>query len=171
MKKYLEAGKIINKRGLKGELKVDSYCDSPEVLCDIETLYYDGDGTKPVKVLSAKIYKGYAYLLLEGVNTAEQADKLRNALLYADRDTIPVEEGGVFIDDIIGLTVYDADTNAEYGSVTDVFNRGTSDIYTVEKDGKEYYLPAVAEFIINIDTEKGIFVRPIPGIFDDAEQV
>ncbi len=171
MKKFLEAGKIINKRGLKGELKVDSYCDSPEVLCGIDTLYLDSEGTKPVKVLSAKLYKGYAYLMLDGINTAELADKYRNTLLYANRDTIPVDEGSIFIDDIIGLTVYDADTKKEYGKVTDVFNRGASDIYTVTKDGVDYYLPAVDEFITEIDIENGIFVRPIPGIFDDAEQV
>lgn len=171
MKKYLEAGKIINKRGLRGEVKVESYCDSASILCSIGTLYYDEDGKRSVKVICAKEYKGFAYLTLDGVKSAEDADLIRNKILYADRNDIPIDEDSYFIDDLIGLSVIDADSGKCYGKVTDVFNRGASDIYTVTQNGKDYYLPAVDEFIVETDTQKGIFVRPIPGIFDDAEQV
>lgn len=171
MKKYLEAGAVINKRGLKGELKVDSYCDSTEVFCTIKVLYLDENGEKPVKVLSAKEYKGFAYIMLEGITTPEQADRLRGTVLYADRDSIPIDDGGYFIDDLLGLTVYDADSGKIYGKVTEVFNSGASDIYTVNDGEKNYYLPAVDEFIVDVDFDKGIAVRPIPGIFDEAERV
>lgn len=171
MKNYLEAGCIINKRGLKGELKVDCYCDTVEVFCTLDTLYLDDEGKKRVKVLSAKSYKGYAYIFLDGVCTPEAADELRGTVLYADRESIPVSEGGIFIEDLIGLSVIDADSGKEYGHITDVFNSGASDIYTVTKDGKDYYLPAVPEFIVSIDIEKSVRARPIPGIFDEAEQV
>ena len=50
MKEYLEAGKIINKRGLNGELKVESYCDSPDVFCDLEKIYLNEDGTDERKI-------------------------------------------------------------------------------------------------------------------------
>lgn len=171
MKQYLEACKIINVRGLKGEVKAECFCDSLDVLCDISTLYFDVDGKNAVNVLSAKPYKGYAYLTLEGITSVEAANKLRESVLYADRNDIPVDEGSFFIEDLLGLSVTDADSGKEYGIITDVFNRGASDIYTVEKDGTEYYLPAVDEFIISIDLEKGVSVRPIPGIFDEAEKV
>ena len=171
MKQFLEACKIINVRGLKGEIKVDCYCDSLDVLCNIKTLYFDEAGTKPVKVTSAKTYKGFAYLMLDGVNNADEANKLRGKILYADRDDIPVEEGGVFIEDLLGLSVIDADNGKVYGTIKDVFNSGASDIYTVTKDGKDYYFPAASEFIEEIDIEKGVFVHPIPGMFDDAEEI
>ena len=171
MKQFLEACEIINVRGLKGEIKVDCYCDSLDVLCDIKTLYFDENGTKAVKVTSAKTYKGFAYLMLEGVTSADEANKLRGNILYADRDDIPVEEGGVFIEDLLGLYVIDADDGRVYGTIKDVFNSGASDIYTVTKDGKEYFFPAAAEFIDRIDIENGVFIRPIPGMFDDAEEI
>ena len=38
-KKFLEAGKIVGTHGVRGDLKVQSWCDSPEVLCDFDTLY------------------------------------------------------------------------------------------------------------------------------------
>lgn len=171
MKKYLEAGKIINKRGLKGELKVDSYCDTPEDFSDIKKFYLDENGQSIYRVITSKPYNGFVYLLLEGINTPELADKMRGRILYADRDDINIDEGSYFLDDLIGLSVYDVDTAKVYGTVSEITNHGASDIYTVD-DGKNlYYLPGVDEFIIEIDLEKGIAVRPIPGIFDEAENV
>ena len=67
--------------------------------------------------------------------------------------------------------VYDADTSADYGVLTEVFNRGASDIYRIEKDGKEYLIPAVKDIVIKIDPDSGIFIRPIPGLIDDAEEI
>ena len=171
MKQYLEAAQIINKRGLRGEVKVDCYCDSLEVLCDIKTLYLDENGEKPLNVLAAKPYKGFVYLTIEGVTSSEEADRMRGKILYADRNVIPVEEGSFFIEDLLGLDVIDADSCKVYGKITDVFNRGASDIYTVNDGTKDYYIPAVDEFIIETDLEKGVFIRPIPGMFDEAEQV
>ena len=171
MKKYLEVGKIINKRGLKGELKVECWCDNADVLCSLSVLYFDDSGKHEAKVISAKQYKGFAYILIDGINTPELADKVRGKVLYADRDSIPLEDDGYFIDDLIGLKVYDDVTGKVYGTVTDVFNRGASDIYAISDGVNEYLLPAVDEFVTDIDFEKGISVRPIPGIFDEAEKV
>ena len=171
MKQYLEAGQVINKRGLKGEVKVDCYCDTLETLCEISTLYLDDKAERPVKILAAKPYKGFVYLTIEGINSVEDADRMRGKTLYADRCDIPVDEGCYFIDDLIGLEMIDADTKKVYGKITDVFNSGASDIYTVSDGAKDYYIPAVDEFIIETDLEKGVFIRPIPGMFDEAEQL
>ncbi len=171
MKQFLEAGKIINKRGLKGELKIESYCDSPQAFCSFERVFLDSDGKDVRKVLSAKVYKDFVYLLIEGVTTAESADKLRGKLVYINRDDMILDEDAVFIDDILGLNVYDIDTGADYGILDEVFNTGASDIYKIIKNGKEYLIPAVDEIVISIDLDKGIFIRPIPGLIDDAEEI
>lgn len=171
MKQYLEAAQIINKRGLKGEVKVDCFCDTLDTLCGIGTLYLDDKGEKSVKILCAKPYKGFVYLTIEGINSVEQADRMRGKILYADRDDIPVGEGCFFIDDLIGLDMIDADTGKVYGKIIDVFNSGASDIYTVNDGAKDYYIPAVDEFITETDLDKGVFIRPIPGMFDEAEQL
>ena len=171
MKQFLEAGKIINKRGLKGELKIESYCDSPQAFCSFDRIYLDSTGKDERKVLSAKVYKDFVYLLIEGVTSAENADKIRGKLVYINRDDMLLDDDTVFIDDIIGLPVYDADNGAHYGELKEVFNTGASDIYRIVKSGKEYLIPAVDEIVISIDLEKGIFIRPIPGLIDDAEEI
>lgn len=171
MKQFLEAGKIINKRGLAGELKIESYCDSPEAFCSFSRVFLDNKGNDERKVLSAKLYKDFAYLKIENVTTAEQADKLRGKIIYINRDDMEIDEDSVFIDDLIGLPVIDADTEEKYGVLTEVFNRGASDIYVVKNGNKEHLIPAVDEIVTEIDLEKGIFIRPIPGLIDDAEEI
>lgn len=167
--KYLEAGVIINKRGLAGELKVDSFCDSLEIFCSVPKFYLSPDGEKEMKVVSAKQYKGFAYIKLEGVSTVEEADSMRGKVLYALRDDIDISEGDIFIADLLGLPVYDSDSKVCYGKIEDVVNYGASDVYVIRNEGKEYLFPAVSEFIESIDLEKGVYITPIPGIFDDEE--
>lgn len=171
MKEYLEAGRIINKRGLNGELKVESYCDSPDVFCSLDRVYLDSDGKIEKRLLSAKLYKNWVYIKLEGVNTSDDADRLKNCILYLHRDDIDIDDDSIFIDDILGLNVIDIDNGTVYGVLDEVFNRGASDIYRVVNKNKEYLIPAVDEIVIEIDVEKGIFIRPIPGLIDDAEEI
>jgi 16S rRNA processing protein RimM len=171
MKQYLEAAQIINKRGLRGEVKVDCFCDTLDTLCEIKTLYFDENGQNPAKIIAAKPYKGFVYLTIEGINSVEAADKLRGKILFADRDDIPVEEGSFFIEDLLGLDMIDADTGKVYGKIKDIFNTGANDIYTVNDGTKDYYIPAVEEFITETDLDRGVFIRPIPGMFDEAESV
>ena len=65
------------------------------------------------------------------------------------------------------LDVTDKNTGEKYGVLSDVVNRGSQDLYVVKREDKpEAYIPAVAEFIAEIDLEKGIFVTPIEGMFE-----
>lgn len=171
MKEYLEAGKIINKRGLAGELKIESYCDTPQAFCSFTRVFLDDSGKDMRKVLSAKVYREWVYLKIEGVTSAELADKLRGKSVYINRNDMIIGEDSVFIDDILGLDVINADNGRIYGKLDEVFNSGASDIYRVTNGKNEYLIPAVDEFIVEIDFEKGIFIRPIPGMVDDAEEI
>lgn len=171
MKEYLEAGKIINKRGLAGELKIESYCDSPQAFCSFTRIFLDSSGNDMRKVISAKLYKEWVYLKIEGVSTAEGADRLRGKTIYINRNDMVIDSNSIFIDDILGLDVIDADSGRVYGILDEVFNSGASDIYRVVNGDSEYLIPAVDEFIAEIDVEKGIFIRPIPGMIDDAEEI
>ena len=74
-KKFLEAGKIVGTHGIRGDLKVQSWCDTPEVLCDFDTLYLDEK--TPVEVKSAQVHKNVVLMHLKGVDTVEAAEKLR----------------------------------------------------------------------------------------------
>ena len=100
-KKYLEAGRIVATHGIKGEVKVQPWCDSPQVLCNLSVLYFD-NGKTPVKV-GARPHKNAVIMKIEGVNSAQDAAALRGRVLYLDREDIQLDDGTYFIQDLIGL--------------------------------------------------------------------
>lgn len=166
---HLECGKIINTHGLDGTLKLESYCDSPDVLADLEYIYFKDEKSgemQPRHILRASVHKRFVLMHIEGVDTPEAADALRETIVYAAREDLPIAPGAHFIVDLIGLPVIDADSGLTYGRISYVFNAGASDIYTIETPSGERMMPAVPEFVIRIDIERGVFVRPIEGMFD-----
>ncbi|MBQ7398945.1 MAG: 16S rRNA processing protein RimM [Clostridia bacterium] len=168
---YLECGKIINKRGIGGELKVDCYCDSPSSVFGAKVMYTDKAGKESFDVVSVKEYKGFLYIKLKGVDSAEAADSMRNRLLYISRDEIELSDGKNFIADLIGLDVIDSETGKVYGKIKDIVNFGASDIYVISDGSTEYMLPAVEGVIVETNIDSHVLIKPIPGIFDEAEEI
>ncbi len=169
MKEYLECGFVTAIHGLKGALIVKHVCDSYEVFASLKKVYVEqGKGNfSSLKVLKCSPYKGVALVYLEGITDADLASTMRKKTLYAHRDDIPRKEGDFFIADLIGLGVYDTDTNEKYGILKDVINSGAQDIYVVEgENGKMSYIPAIKEFVSEISLEKGIMIKPIEGMIE-----
>lgn len=168
LKQYLEAGKIVGTHGLKGEVRIDPWCDSAEFLCKFKKLYY-ADKTE-ISVVSARPHKNIAIVLFKGITSVEQAELLRGKIVYIDRKDAHLPKNTYFIQDIIGLKVYDADTDKEYGEVTDVMKTGANDVYQITKDGRDYLIPVIPDVVIKTDIENGILlIRPLEGIFDDED--
>ena len=166
-KKYIECGKIINTHGCKGGLKVEPWCNSAEDFTALKALYIKSKGElEKHTVAKASIFKQFVILELKDVDDMDKAITLKNVILYADRDDFALEEGEYFLTDIIGLDVIDADNGKVYGKVSDIINRGASDIYVVSTPNGERMIPAVDEFIIDIDVSKGVMVRTIEGLLD-----
>ena len=164
---YLECAKVIATHGVAGAIKLESWCDSPYVLAELETLYFKkGEEYIPHEVEKSSVFKSIVIAKLEGIDTVERAAECKNMILYAARDDFELDDGAYFIADIIGLDVIDADSGRVYGKVKDVLNYGASDIYTVATEKGECMIPAVPEFVVEVDLEKGVFVRPIEGMFD-----
>ncbi len=169
-KRYLEAGKIVGTHGIKGELRVEPWCDSPEFLMKFTTLYLNKGETR-VRVVSSRVHKENLLMVLEGVDSVEKADTYRNKILYLNREDAALPQGHYFMQDLIGLEVFDADTFLYYGTLSRVMRTGANDVYQITaQDHKNYLIPAVPEFIGEIDLEKGkMLIRPIKGIFDDED--
>lgn len=168
MEKFLEIGRIINKRGIKGELKIEHYSNSEKDFFDYDRVFLSKDGVDERKIESCKPYKGFVYLKLSGINTPEEADLVRGKYLYVDRDDIELDDDEILIADLVGLDVIDANNGKIYGKIKDVVNYGRYDTYIISNGIMEYMLPAVDEFIDNIDLSKGVFVTPIEGLFDEV---
>lgn len=170
--KFLECGKIVNTHGVKGALVIESWCDSPEVLCEIKTLYYKRkEEYQPLEVTKASVHKGRALVYFYGIDSIEAAQLLKNRVVYADREDIPIDEDRVFLADIIGLDVFDERDGKRLGVLADVIENPAQDIFAVKTDdGREILVPAVGEFIGHIDEEDGVYLLPIPGMFDDGAE-
>jgi len=167
-KEYLEIGQIVTTHGIGGEVRVKPWCDSPEVLCAFEKLYFDGGGTE-VSVERSRIHKNVVVMKIKGIDTLEQAQTLRNRILFAHREDFELDEGIFFIQDLLGLSVVDADTGACYGTLCDVTQTGANDVYHVRgEDGTTVLIPAIADVIIETDIDAGrMTIRPLKGLFDN----
>ena len=154
MEKYLEAGKIVNTHGIRGEVKIQPWADSPDFLTPIKQFYIDGE---PITVTSAKAHKGCVIAALDGVTDFDGAIKLKNKTIYIDRSDAQIEEGRHFIADLIGLRAIDAETGAEFGRISDVLSLPSNDVYVIA-GSREILVPAVPDFIIETNIEDG-FVR------------
>jgi 16S rRNA processing protein RimM len=155
MEKFLEAGKIVSTFGIKGEIIAECYCDSPQLLCEFETLFFD-KGKKPLEIESAFPRKSNAVLKIKGVETVESARLLIGKVLYLDREDLILGENEYFYADLIGLTAVDFKTNEKIGTIIDVRGNGAHENYLIKYEDGEFYLPAVPEFVKETDIEAGI---------------
>lgn len=167
MKKKLEVGQIVNTFGIKGFVKVYPYVNDVARFNNLKYVYAKSKKEeKKLEIEEVKYQKNMVLLKFKGVETVEEAEKLRNNYLEIDRsDAIPLEEGEFFIADLIGLKVF-LDTGEELGILEDIYNTGSKDIYVVkDKLGKSYLLPYIDEVIKKIDLDNSkIIVHIIEGL-------
>ena len=165
--KYIECAKIINTHGCRGALKLESWCNTPEDLADLKRLYLrEKVEYVEYKVQKASVFKQFVIVELKGISDMDRAMALKNQTVYANREDFDLEEGEYFISDLIGVDVIDADSGVKYGKLSEIINRGASDIYVVKTDSGEVMIPVVDEFVIKVSVSEGIFVRPIDGMFN-----
>lgn len=167
--KYIECGKIINTHGCHGGLKLESWCDSPEVLADFNRIFIkNGANFIEYKVNKSAIFKQFVLFDLAGISDMDAALALKGTVVYADRGDFCLDEGEYFIADIIGCEVRDADSDALLGKLSEIINRGAQDIYVVKTKNGDVMIPVVDEFVIKVEVGRAVYVRPIPGMFDEA---
>ncbi|HBI64619.1 MAG TPA: 16S rRNA processing protein RimM [Clostridiales bacterium] len=165
-KQYLEIGKIVNTHGVRGDIKVHPWCDSPDFLAEFETLYREDHS--PLHILSAKVHKGCVLMHVEGVDTIEQAQQMRGLTLYMNRDDVELAEGAFFIQDAIGLPVYDERVGRNIGVVKDIVDGPAGDLYLVQEGSKQHMIPGIPQFLRSVDLENGLVtVCTIEGLLSD----
>lgn len=158
----ITAGQIVNTHGIRGEVKIVPWCDSPEFLCGFDTLYID---EAPIRLRAARPHKGNVLAALEGVDTVEGAMALKGKTVHIDRADVTLPEGRHFLADLIGLRVVDADSGAELGVLTEVLTPPAHQVYLVKGPQGERLIPAVEEFIVETNVDGGYLrVRLIEGM-------
>ena len=164
-----EAGKVVTTHGVRGEMKLELWCDGVDFLKKAGRLFPSAQGGRAYKITSIRPQGQMALLQLEGVNDMDAARALRGQVFYFDRNDATLPAGRWYVADLIGCEVRDADTGKVYGVVTSVDHPGAQDIYTVKSpSGKEYMFPGVDAFLKERNPPEGyILVTPIPGLLDD----
>lgn len=151
----LVIAEVLKPQGIRGELKIKTYTDCPEDVKAFGKVYIDGS---PYKILSFRIGEGgFAYLGLRGVPDRNAAELLRGKKIEGDREDAPaLEEGRYYIVDILGLSAV-TEKGELLGIVKDI-SPLSSEVYTLEKDGKQILFPAVKGVIRRVDVESGVLV-------------
>lgn len=163
-KEYLEAGKIVNTHGIKGEVKIMPYTDVPELLCEFDRLFLN---KQEIFIERSRVAKNMVIAKFEGVDTPEQAEKLRNKILYMHRDDLELDDDTYFIQDLIGIEVKDAETGVIYGKITDVMQTGANDVYVIKGNDREYLIPAIADVVVSTDIDNNeMTIKVLDGLFD-----
>ena len=166
-KKYIECGKIINTHGCYGGVKLESWCDAPEVLASFKKVFLKkGEEYVEYKVKKSAVFKQFVLFDLAGVSDMDSAIALKGSVVYAARSDFKLEDGAYFIADIIGCDVIDANSGELLGKLLEVINRGASDLYVVKTAKGDVMVPAVDEFVDRVEVGKAVYIRPISGMFD-----
>ncbi len=162
-------GKIIGTRGLKGEVKIYPYTNSPEDFGRVEKVYLNEDQANCLILKKHKMHKNLIIALFEGINNIDKAEELKNTEIFLDKTEAQnfLADDSYFYKDIIGVDVISLD-NEHLGNIKAVNTSAKQDIFIVERNGKEWMLPNVENFVKEVNLEENkIIVDLIEGLVDE----
>ena len=159
---YIEAGEIVTTHGVRGEVKVLSWLDRPEMLCEFDRCRISG---REYVMDSVRGQKTCNLVKLRGVDTMEDAQKLRGKTMELYREDISDEL--IFASELVDVEVY-AD-GACIGKIKEVLDYPGNSVYVVQGE-REYLIPAVKEFILSTDLERNqMQVKLLKGMASDED--
>lgn len=159
---YIEAGEIVTTHGVRGEVKVLSWLDSPEMLCEFDRCRISG---REYVMDTVRVQKTCNLVKLRGVDTMEDAQKLRGKTMELYREDISDEL--IFAAELVDVEVF-AD-GASIGRIKEVLDYPGNSVYVVQGE-REYLIPAVKEFILSTDLEKNqMQVKLLKGMASDED--
>ncbi|MFR3420213.1 MAG: ribosome maturation factor RimM [Eubacterium sp.] len=168
MKQFLEVGKLNNTHGIKGELKMQLWCDDINYLSNLKPCILMIMGKRALMFCQSGLKKNLAIIKLKGIDTIAQAEEIKGKILYCNRDDATIDEEVNYIADLIGCRVVDIDNGKEYGKVVDVLNYGSCDIYDTVSSGKHILIPATPDIVKEINTQYQIIkIKAMKGLFDE----
>jgi 16S rRNA processing protein RimM len=165
----IPVGKIIGTHGIKGQLKVHSYSGNFESLSAARTVVLkSADGSLreiPLKGFNAN--SGKFIISLQDFDDIDLAKTLVGNELCLKRCHLPkLTDDEYYWSDLIGLRVV-TDDGTQLGTIFDIFETGSSDIYVVRGEKREYLIPAIADVVKQVDLERGeIVITPLDGLLD-----
>ena len=158
-KTFIEAGEIVTTHGIRGEVKVLTWLDCPEMLCEFDRCRIGG---KEYKIDACRVQKNCNLMKLSGVDTMEDAQAMRGKVVELYREDI--SDDVIFAAELVGVEVY-SDGKC-IGNITEVLDYPGNAVYVV--DNGTYMIPAVKEFVLSTDLDKNeMQVKLIEGMRND----
>ena len=158
-KSFIDAGEIVTTHGIRGEVKVLTWLDAPEMLCEFERCRIDG---KEFDIESCRVQKTCNLIKLQGIDSMEAAQTMRGKIIQLYREDI--SDDVIFGDELIGVEVFC--DQKKIGSITEVLDYPGNSVYVIDKGA--YMIPAVKEFILSTDIDKNeMHVKLIEGMASD----
>lgn len=165
MKEILEIGQIVNTHGIRGEVKIQPWCDDPDVFSELDYLYIDGE---KYQLLKARLHKNCVLAVLDGVDTIEKAELFKNKIVTVDRDQLgDLPDGTYYIADLEGLKV-ETDEGEYLGDIQEVIHTGSNDVYLLKSDRKKpIMIPVIPDVVKEVNIEEGyVIVHLLKGLID-----
>lgn len=154
MSSELQIAKILKPRGLKGELKFETYTNNPQRFKSIKNLKIDNIEYTVTKISVEGVF---GYCRLEGIDSIEKAEFFRNKTITTSREELPkLEEDQFYIVDMLGLDIYMS--GDKLGSLIDIMQYGSADVYTIKTAESTCSVAVIEGLILSIDMEKRIIV-------------
>ncbi len=167
--KYIHMGTITRPHGIKGEICVDWYADSPTLL---KKSFYLQIGTGAMQSISnakVRMHKGRPLLTLQHINDRNAAESLRGACIYITRESLPdLPKHEAYLHDLINMSIVDYESNTVLGLLEAVEFPAQQMLWVIRtNDGQEILFPAVEEFIVSFDMQKReICINPPDGLLE-----
>ena len=168
MEELLQVGVITSTHGVRGEVKVFPTTDDPERFKTLKHVLLDtGREKKPLEIQGVKFFKQFVILKFKGIDNINDIEKYKGCDLYVTRENaIPLEEGEVYLADIINSKVITED-GEEFGELVDILETGANLVFVVKHDGKEVLLPDIPDCVKEVDDKnKVVTVHIMKGLLD-----
>ncbi len=152
---YLAVARVVAAHGIRGEVRCEVITDFPDRLKRTPRLYR-GEDHLLVPLERARLDKRGAILKFGGVESRDEAERLRGQMLYvAEADAVPLPRDSYFWHQIIGLRVR-SDAGQDLGTIKEIIQTGSNDVYVVRADEREILLPAIKDVVREIDLAGGV---------------
>jgi len=160
---------IVGTHGLRGDLKVRSHPGNHAALLAATGLFLRQGGvvSECLKVRRATPGRGWVRVSLAGFERIEKVEPFVGAEVLIDPQHLRRAPGEVFWFELEDIEVVDA-ARGTIGRLEDMFETAAHPIYVVRGDYGEVLIPAVPEFVLGVDPEKGVLRVDVPeGLFPD----
>ncbi|HID11507.1 MAG TPA: 16S rRNA processing protein RimM [Candidatus Latescibacteria bacterium] len=160
-------GRITRPLDVKGAVRVLPETDSLERFLGLKRAFLgrDDDDLREVEVAWAKPRARDVVVKFVGIDSSEEAEKLRDLRIWVPREeALPLEEDSYYIPDLLGMEVV-TEEGEFLGTLEDVWSLPANDVYIVRKEGKELLLPATGEVVREVDIgARRMVVRLLEGL-------